>query len=336
MPHRFDRRDFMALSVGLACSTASRAGQAQARTKVAALFAGRIDDAGFMEAGYRGLVAARDKLGVDIVWRDQVPPVRDLLAAALRDLVKDGPALVLAHGGQNNDAAKVVAAEWPATTFVVTQGNVTGPNLASYEVLQEESAFLAGALAGWATNTGTVGHMSGIRVGPGLKGRAAFAHGVTHATPSVRLLTNFSGNQDDGALSRRVAAAMIDAEADIVFTMLNAGRIGAIEACRERGAKQIGNVGDWVAAMPDVFIASAVADSGVAVLRAVEDLVHGRIATDAVQKIGLSRPEAVRLTMSPALGEDIRKRIDALAQQIKDGTVEVPTTWNGAEFPNPS
>jgi basic membrane protein A and related proteins len=113
MPHRFDRRGFMALSVGLECSTASRAGQAQTRTKVAALFAGRIDDAGFMEAGYRGLVAARDKLGVDIIWRDQVPPERDMLAAALRDLAKDGPALVLAHGGQNSDAAKMVARSFP-------------------------------------------------------------------------------------------------------------------------------------------------------------------------------------------------------------------------------
>jgi basic membrane protein A and related proteins len=336
MPHRHsNRRDFLTLTAGLACSTVVRSGHAQTRPKVAALFAGKIDDAGFMEAGYRGLVAARDKLGVDIVWRDQVLPERDLLAAALRDLAKDRPAVVIAHGGQNNDAARLAAAEFPATTFVVTQGNVTGPNLASYEVLQEESAFLAGALAGWATNTGTVGHMSGIRVGPGLKGRAAFAHGITYANPSVRLLTNFSGNQDDNALSKRVAAAMIDARADIIFTMLNAGRIGAIEACRERGAKQIGNVGDWVAAMPDVFIASAVADSGIAVLRAVEDLVHGKIATDAVQKIGLARPEAVRLTMSPALGEDVRRRVDALAQHIKNGVVEVPTTWGGAEFANP-
>jgi basic membrane protein A and related proteins len=330
------RRAFLALTAGLACATAHRSGRAQGRSKVAALFAGRIDDAGFMEAGYRGLVAARDKLGVDIVWQDQVRPERDLLAAALRDLAMDHPALVIAHGGQNNDAARLAAAEFPATTFVVTQGNVTGPNLASYEVLQEESAFLAGALAAWATKTGTVGHMSGIRVGPGLKGRAAFAHGATYANPSVRLLTNFSGNQDDNALSKRVAAAMIDAKADIIFTMLNAGRMGAIEACRERGAKQIGNVGDWVAAMPEVFIASAVADSGVAVLRAVEDLVHGKIATDAVQKIGLARPEAVRLTMSPALGEDIRRRVDTLAQQIKDGVLEVPTTWTGTEFSNPN
>jgi basic membrane protein A and related proteins len=335
MSYRPKRRDFLALTTGLACSAAAPAGRAQIQSKVAALFAGRIDDSGFMEAGYRGLLAARDKLGVDVVWRDQVPPERDLLAAALRDLANDRPALVIAHGGQNNDAAKLAAADFPATTFVVTQGNVIGPNLASYEVLQEESAFLAGALAGWATLTGTVGHMSGIRVVPGLKGRAAFAHGVAYANPAVRLLTNFSGNQDDSALSKRIAAAMIDSKADIIFTMLNAGRVGAIEECRQRGVKQIGNVRDWVAVMPDVFIASAVADSGVAVLRAVEDLVRGAVATNAVAKIGLARPEAVRLTVSAALGVDIRKRIDVLAQQIKDGAVEVPTTWNGSEFPNP-
>ena len=126
-----------------------------------------------MEAGYQGLVAARDKLGVDIIWRDQIKPERDLLIDALRALATGGAALVIAHGGQNNEAARSVADAFPDTEFVVTQGNVTGQNLASYEVLQEESAFLAGALAAWTTTTGVVGHMSGIWVVPGLKGRAA-------------------------------------------------------------------------------------------------------------------------------------------------------------------
>jgi hypothetical protein len=39
--------------------------------------------------------------------------------------------------------------------------------------------------------------------------------------------------------------------------------------------------------------------------------------------------------MSATLNEDIRKRVDALARQIEAGEVEVPTTWNGSEFPNP-
>ena len=182
---------------------------------------------------------------------------------------------MVAHGGQNNAAAKAIAEEFPNVRFVVTQGNVTGANLASYEVLQEHSAFLAGVLAALTTKTGVVGHMSGIRVVPGLKARAAYAHGVAFADPKVKLLTNFSGNQDDNVLSKRVALAMIDAGADVIFTMLNAGRMGAVEACRERGIQQIGNVVDWTQIAPEVFAGSALADSGQALFDAVKAVATG-------------------------------------------------------------
>ncbi len=84
MRYKPSRRDLLILSGGLVCSTVPRRTNAQTRPKIAALFAGKIDDSGFMEAGYRGLIAARDKLGVEVVWRDQIKPERDLLAAALR------------------------------------------------------------------------------------------------------------------------------------------------------------------------------------------------------------------------------------------------------------
>ncbi|HWV54575.1 BMP family protein [Pseudorhodoplanes sp.] len=336
MRFRPSRRQVFGLAGGLACTMLAAPARAQPKPKIAALFAGSITDGGFMESGYRGLVAARDKLGVEIGWRDGVRPERELLATALRELARSGAALVIAHGGQNNEAARLVAPEFPETRFVVTQGNVTGDNLASYEVLQEDSAFLAGALAAWSTRTGVVGHMSGIRVVPGLKGRAAYAHGIAHANPQVRLLTNFSGNQDDNPLSKRIAAAMIADKADVIFTMLNAGRSGAIDACREGGARQIGNVRDWTTVMPDVFIASAIADSGIALLRAAEDLTAGTLKTNSVEKIGLARPDAVRLAMSPAVGDDIRKKIEALAADIKDGRVRVPTDWSGPEFQTPA
>lgn len=92
--------------------------------------------------------------------------------------------MVIAHGGQNNAAARQVAPDFPAVQFVVTQGTVTGTRLSSYDVLQEESAWLTGALAGLSTRTGVVGHMSDIRVTPGLKGRAAFADGLIPAGSS--------------------------------------------------------------------------------------------------------------------------------------------------------
>jgi basic membrane protein A len=312
-----------AVIAGLSSLVLSRVALAQSRKRIAALFAGAIDDKGFMQSGYTGLTNAAAKFSVETSYKDKVKPEKDLLTEAIRELARTKPDLVIAHGGQNNGAAQAVAAEMPDVMFVVTQGNVTGPNLSSYEVLQEQSAFLAGALAATISKTGTVGHMSGIRVTPGLKGRAAYAAGVKHASPNVKLLTNFSGNQDDNALSNKVASAMIAAGADVIFTMLNAGRTGAIEACRDKGAGQIGNVRDWVASNPDVFVASAIADSGLAVFNAVRDLANGSFKPGVFRHIGLEQPEAVRLVIAPSVPEAVRTKI------------EVPTAWSGEEFANP-
>ncbi|MCK8783698.1 BMP family protein [Roseomonas sp. NAR14] len=332
LPLPLPRRGLLALPFAAGLPAGTRAATPM---RLAALFAGRVDDGGFMQAGHRGLERARDTLGAEIRTIQGIPPEAEALKAALRRLAADSPDLVIAHGGQNNAAAQAVAAEFPGTRFVVTQGNVTGPNLASYEVLQEQSAFLAGMLAGLSTRSGVVGHQSGIRVVPGLKGRAAYAHGVRHANPAARLLTNFSGSQDDPALARRIAEAMFAAGADIVFTMLNAGRSGVTEACRAAGRAQIGNVGDWVAVAPDVFLGSAVADSGQAVLDAVLDLAAGRFQAGAIRRIGLEQPEAVRLTLAPRVPAAVAARIAAAAEAIAVGRLDVPVSWSGEEFPTP-
>lgn len=314
-----------------------RESRIEARTlSVGALFAGRIDDHGFMESGWRGLERARTELGAATRYIDGVAPRKELLEKALTELVSSGVDLVIAHGGQNNEACAEVAAQFPRVKFAVTQGAVTGVNLASYEVLQEESAYLAGVLAALTTQTGVVGHMSGIRVRPGLKGRAAYAAGVRATNPQVRLLTNFSGNQDDNALSRRIALAQMSAGADVIFTMLNAGRDGVTQACREKGTRQIGNVVDWTSVDAKVFVASAMADVSIGVFEAVHDLRDDKFPTGNVRKVGLANAQAVRLAMAPDVPASVRSRIQQASDDIVNGRTRVPENYDGAEFTPPA
>ncbi len=319
----------MAAAVAGCASTPSRS---PATADIAALFAGQINDRGFMQSGYEGLVQARTALGASTRYIDGIQPKAELLTAALRQLAQTAPRMVIAHGGQNNAAAQQVAREFPAVHFVVTQGDVTGANLSSYDVLQEESAWLAGALAGLSTRSGVVGHMSGIRVTPGLKGRAAFADGLKTANPKARLLTNFSGNQDDNALSRRIALAQIDAGADIIFTMLNAGRQGVTDACRSRGVHQIGNVIDWTQVDPQVFMASAIADVSKAVFMAAQDEMAGQWKPGVIRKLGLADSAAVRLAMAASVPAAVRQQIDQYSQSIISGKIIVPAVYSGPEF----
>ena len=116
-----------AVLLGGSCAiTAFACGSLRAQGKIvaAALFAGKIDDGGFMQAGYEGLMIARDKTGATVSFRQGVPPRLEALTEALRSMALEGPDLVIAHGGQNNDAAAAVAREFPKVRFAVTQGSV--------------------------------------------------------------------------------------------------------------------------------------------------------------------------------------------------------------------
>lgn len=322
------------LAVPLAGLTA-RAPLAATRSRpktVSALFCGRIDDGGFMQAGYQGLMQAKEKLGVRTHYIDKVANATDAQIKALRTLAAARPTLVVAHGGQNNQAVETVAAEFPDILFAVTQGHVQGANSSSYDVLQEESAWLAGAYAALMTRTGIVGHQSGIRVPPGLRGRAAYADGVQTVNPKVRLLTNFSGNQDDTALAEKVTRAQAKAGADIIFTMLNAGRGGTTQACRALGIHEIGNVADWVARDPRVFIASAYADVGIGVFEAARDVAENRFKPRTLSRIGLSNPQAVRLIMAGNTSQAIQQQIEGFRQKILSGQIKIKTSYDGPEF----
>lgn len=293
--------------------------------RVTAIFFGRPGGGAFNAAGVAGLARAGARLPVDgrAAWQHDPARRADSVADAAR-----GSDLVIAHGGQGEEAVRLVAPSFPGVAFAVTQGRIAGPNIACFEVLQEQSAFLAGAVAGWWITKGVAAHLSGEPVPPGLRGRAGFAAGLAHARPGARLLTGFCGNQHDPALAKTWTAAQAGAGAEVQFQMLDAGRPGAIEACREAGIRAIGNVRDWTAE-DAVFIASAVADNGVTIEAAISAFLADRWED---RRIGLEDPAAVRLAYAADVAPAIAARCEALRIAILGGAVEVPEAWSGTEW----
>ncbi|MGX9962938.1 BMP family ABC transporter substrate-binding protein [Roseomonas sp. F4] len=293
--------------------------------RVVAVLFGQPGAGAFNQAGVEGLARAVDQpVTVETVW-EPVPARRaeTIEAAAQR------ADLVIAHGGQGEQAVAAVAPAFPDVAFAVTQGRITGPNIAGFEVLQEQSAFLAGALAGWwIAPGGVVAHLSGEPVPPGLRGRAGFAAGLAHANPDARFLTGFCGNQHDPELAGRWTAGQAAAGATVQFAMLDGGRPGAIAASKAAGIRAIGNVRDWTAE-DAVFLASAIADNGVAMVAAIEAFLANRFAD---RRIGLEAPEAVRLALAPDVSPDLAARLEVLRGAILAGAVRVPEVWEGPSW----
>lgn len=278
----------------------------------------------FNEAGLTGALRARER-GHEVEIRWIGPGTPEGRTESLRDLCRRGVDLLVAHGGQGDAPVQALHAQFPDTTFVVTQGHFTAPNVACYEVLQEQSAFLAGVLAGLHSRTGVVGHLSGEMLRPGLKGRSAFAHGLRTSGRPVRFLTHFCGEQHDPALAYAATLSMQREGADLVFAMLDGGRAGVNQACREQPIRQIGSVLDWVEREPDIFVASAVADSGRCVAEAIDDFATGRLRPGTRRLFGLEDSGCVRLVLSPALRVILGRQIGQWQDRLLQGSLLIET-----------
>ena len=301
--------------------------------EVAMLLPGSIDDGGFMEAGYDGLQAIEAELGAETTYTEGGPG---------RDGAADGSARKVSGRRPRSDHRSRGAerrGRGCRGTGVLGDQVRSNPGRRHWgEPLELRGApgtvDLPRRGRRWLlTESGVVGHISGIRVPPGLKGRAAYADGLEHTNPAAELLTTFAGDQDDPELARRVTEARIEAGPDPIFTMLNAGRQGAIEAARSHeDVALFGNVGEWYPEYPDVFVGSAIADVSIAALRAAHDVANGEFQSGTVVEIGLENPDAVRLSLAPPVPETVRKRTDALSRKIVGGDIEVETAYDGPEF----
>ncbi|GAA3538967.1 BMP family protein [Zobellella aerophila] len=306
--------------------------------KIAVLIPGKHNDNGFMEAAYRGYEKIKAELPVEASYVSNISATSDpvLLTEAMRKLAQDGPDMIIAHGGQCNGPAEIVSKEFPDIKFVVIQGHVQGPNLSSYVVRQEDSAWLAGALAGLTTQSDVVGHISGAWPKPGLMGRAAFYDGLKHVNPDAKFLTWFTGDLDNTAINGQAAAAEIANGADVIYTMLNAGRQGVIDEIKSHDGKvrHIGNVSDWTQVDP-TFVGSAVADASVAILNAARDLTTGDWQPNQIQEIGLGKGDVVKLTLADDVSPEVKQKLDELAAKIISGEITISTSYDGQEF-NPA
>ncbi len=299
--------------------------------RIAVFFVGEVDDRGFNASALAGVETARRQGLADLSVVRGVPYDQAVIRNALRETLSKVEGLIFV-GGQGNLAVPEAAAEYRDHHFAIVQGAHLGDNLASYDVRQEDSAFLAGVLAARVSHTGAVAHLSGHRVKPGLKGRAAFVGGVRHVAPDMPVLTGFCGTQDDSNVTHQWASAQADEGADVLFTMLNAARDGAIAACRDTGMRQIGNALDWAKMIPDVFCASALAQIDRAVIRAITDMVAGHVPGRIVE-IGLAdRDDSVALSLRPDLEKDHRDAIMAISEQIASRAITVPVAYDGPEF----
>ncbi len=204
--------------------------------KIAAVFSGPVNDAGWTTSAYKGLVSLRDKYGMEIAYTENVKPAD--AEQIFRDYAKAGFDIVFGHGFEWAEAIEKVAKEFPDTKFMQTNGGAADiPNLFTVTNSAGEGGYFVGMTACLITKSNKVAYVAGTQF-PLLDHHIKMSRqACKDLGKDVEVIESYVGSWADPAKAKELASAAIESGADVLILEADAGDLGTIEAAKEAQAK---------------------------------------------------------------------------------------------------
>ncbi len=312
----------IAASMAAAFTTAA---SAEEKTyKVALCLSGAANDMGWCQVAYEGLQLLESDYGCEIAYTENLTP--DDIEAAFSDYAANGYDVVIGHGYEFGDPALSVGELYPDVTFIVTEGEVSAENVASYVTDCEEGGYIMGMLAAGMSQTGKIGYVGPIQGASLVKIMNGFEDGAKEVNPDIEVQTAWTGSFTDTALAKEAAQAMIDNGADVIGHCANESGTGCINAAKEAGVYATGDSYDQNPLAPETVLSSSVYHIPHVIELAFQSVADGSFTGD-IYHFGMAE-DAVSVApyheLEDQIPEDIRTMIDERVAAIKSGEFDVP------------
>ena len=306
------------------------AGQKAVKPKIAIVTdLGGLGDQAYNDAGHAGLKRAQADFDIEsrIVESSAVAEYE----TNLQSVAQMGFNLVFGLGAGLSDAAKSVALRYPNTMFVLIDGDVKDvPNILSVNYKEEQSAFLAGALAAKMTKTGKIGFVLGMKIPVLERFEVGYLAGAYYTNPKVDALTVYTGKFNDPGLGKESAITLYGQNVDIVAAAAGACNLGVFDAATEKGpsAWAMGAAAGQSHLAPNDIMADQVKRLDNTIYNIVKSYLAEGSVKGGLVVFGLAEGGVGLLYgKNPAgISQEIFDYIDNLTKKIIEGSIVVPRT----------
>jgi basic membrane protein A len=303
--------------------------------KVVYLINGALGDNAFYDSGKAGIDAIAKQYGVEtrtIECNFDAGKYEPALQAAVdyADVI-----FVISYGFE--DQLKAIADKYPAKIFVNIDTVVenTGKTITSVDYIEEESAYLAGVVAGMLTEDTSIANINADKIVGVVGGDVdpvvsafvfAYANGAKSVDPEIQVATkSLGGAWDDSAKGKQAALQLYDQKADVVFQVAAAAGIGVLQAAAERSLYAIGVDTNQNDMEPGFVVASDVKNVGKTienVFKTIQDGTYkaGQVIEDGLKSGGVDIALDAKVQVLPAA---ITDKVKAIRQDIVDGKLVI-------------
>src|SRR4051794_19636006 len=319
----------LALAIsGPACNMGARSAEDKSKVHVGIVFdIGGKDDRSFNASAWEGVKRAAHDF--PIVLRDVEPGDPTSVEPAVRAFAERNYDLVIGVGFEQMPVVERVAKDYPNVNFVIIDGVIDLPNVASLVFKEHQGSYLVGMLAAMKSQTGTVGFIGGMDIPLIHKFETGYEEGARAVNPNVNVIANYVGVTaaawNNPGQGKELAIAQIGKGADIIFTAAGNSGAGAFDAVEQQHKLVIGVDKNQNGDKPGFVLTSMVKRIDNAVYQIIKDRVSGQFKP-GVHEYGLQN-DGVGYAMDEnndkLVTPEIRQRVEEAKQKIINGEIKV-------------
>jgi basic membrane protein A len=330
---------------------AAAGGEAAAKPlKVINFVNGVLGDKSFFDSSERGMVMAKEQLGIEYKTIEAgVDPTG--WEAAFKDALENEEYDIFIAGTfqmagyMTNEADK-----YPDTKFIIYDAPVDYTvckcaNVYSITYKQNEGSYLAGVYAGAMTTQkidgmnpeAVIGSVGGQEIPVILDFMVGYEQGAKSVNPDMQIIRQFAGGWNDPAKGKELAKAQYSQGADIVFQIAGGTGQGVFEAAAEDGKYAIGVDSDQATIINDSdpkqaerILTSMMKNVDKSLLRALKLTIEGTAPYGKAEALGIAE-EGVGLARNQFYDkntpDEIKAAVDAAEKAVISGEVKVDTAF---------
>lgn len=282
-----------------------------------------VNDQSFNQSAWEGLQRAEKELGIEVKYLESKQDSD--YATNIETLVDEDVDLILGVGMKLADAIKEGSELYPDQNFVLVDEEIDAKNVKNILFKAEESAYLAGLIAGKTTKTNNVGFIGGMELPVIDTFKYGYMAGVKAANPDAKVQAQYANSFTDQAKGKAIANQMYTNGADIVFTCGGDVGTGAIEAAKENNKYAIGVDRDQSDLAPQNVLTSAIKRVDAGVFETVKSYVNGTFEGGTTTTYGLEENAVgVPDTTKNLVSQDILDLVEETITKLKNKEITVP------------
>jgi basic membrane lipoprotein Med (substrate-binding protein (PBP1-ABC) superfamily) len=304
---------------------------------------GRVNDGTFNQFAYEGMVRSAEDFDLESTFIETQAPTD--YEANINTCVDEGFDAIITVGFLITDATAAAAAANPDVYFIgIDQFHAEPPdNLVGVLYREDQSGFLAGALAAQMSQSGIVAGVYGQDIPPVVKFRNGFEQGARFINPDIETLGVYIDSFTDANRGAAAAEQFIGEGADVIFGAGGQTGSGGIVRAAAEGVYVIGvdqdeyntTFGGGETPGAEFLISSAVKRVDQGVYLPLQALVEGgadwqgggnQVLDASVDGVGFAPPH------DSDVPEDVTARMDEILAGLADGSIETGVDPNTGEL----